>query len=580
MCEVDLLRLDGQRLTHAGGFEDIVDESEQHVAVAADDADELEALFGVVDHLQQVAEAYDGIERCTNLVGHIGEEGTLQLAGILGTCRLLTQLFLCRHELRDVARHTEEIDELPVVVELGHAADREPAGLVLQRCVCVLVDEVEGLLLGNALAYLDDFAGAGLLGYTLHELVDGLAVFGHMGLAREVDEVGLRVVGPHEYLALFQEVAQSLVVAADGLVGLHELALVFALLPVHVALGRHVTCGDDVEGELVVLVVEGHELVFDILVEACLAEFRMLADVERLAAVGVELALDGRYVEEVGVAKKVLALFVEVAQVTHFLVGLEQAAVLAVERHGEDVGFEQQLVLGSKVLVVGLLHDFARDVLDGMDDVARLAVLAFQQGVALKIPPVGIVLRPHIPTAIHAQVLYLARCQHGNLFAEFFALTGVDTADELVDGYSAAGYQTAMSVLDYPGAYVVLGHIVGTHAQRLQHHTVEVGTFADGSADADGDETAEEESHQTGHYQTGYDVGCPWRGVVMLALGMEPAVVDRLDGACLFESGKLFVNEADDVVVVTDDAQLASGKVYLVKGKAVDGQLLNLTFQG
>ena len=66
----------------------------------------------------------------------------------------------------------------------------------------------------------------------------------------------------------------------------------------------------------------------------------------------------------------------------------------------------------------------------------------------------------------------------------------------------------------------------------------------------------------------------------MLALGMEPAVVDRLDGACLFESGKLFVNEADDVVVVTDDAQLASGKVYLVKDQAVDGQLLNLTFQG
>jgi hypothetical protein len=33
-------------------------------------------------------------------------------------------------------------------------------------------------------------------------------------------------------------------------------------------------------------------------------------------------------------------------------------------------------------------------------------------------------------------------------------------------------------------------------------------------------------------------------------------------------------------VVVTDDAQLASGDIYLVKGKAVDGQLLNLTFQG
>ena len=43
-CKIDVRRLDGHGLAHARGFQDVVDESQQHVAVGTDDAYELLAI--------------------------------------------------------------------------------------------------------------------------------------------------------------------------------------------------------------------------------------------------------------------------------------------------------------------------------------------------------------------------------------------------------------------------------------------------------------------------------------------------------------------------------------------------------
>ena len=43
-CQIDVRRLDGHGLPHARGFQDVVDESQQHVAVGTDDAYELLAI--------------------------------------------------------------------------------------------------------------------------------------------------------------------------------------------------------------------------------------------------------------------------------------------------------------------------------------------------------------------------------------------------------------------------------------------------------------------------------------------------------------------------------------------------------
>ena len=48
--EVALFGLDGQRLTHGRGFEDVVDESHEHVAVVHDHPDDLLLLFSRGEH--------------------------------------------------------------------------------------------------------------------------------------------------------------------------------------------------------------------------------------------------------------------------------------------------------------------------------------------------------------------------------------------------------------------------------------------------------------------------------------------------------------------------------------------------
>ena len=59
--KVDLLRLNGQSLTNIRCLKDIVDESHQHIAVIADNADELHTVVVIIYYRQQVAEAYDSI---------------------------------------------------------------------------------------------------------------------------------------------------------------------------------------------------------------------------------------------------------------------------------------------------------------------------------------------------------------------------------------------------------------------------------------------------------------------------------------------------------------------------------------
>ena len=51
----------------------------------------------------------------------------------------------------------------------------------------------------------------------------------------------------------------------------------------------------------------------------------------------------------------------------------------------------------------------------------------------------------------------------------------------------------------------------------------------------------------------------------MLTLGMEPMVVDFLKLSSLFKSRIFFVDEVDEVFVVSDDSQFAGRDIDIVK---------------
>ena len=132
-----------------------------------------------------------------------------------------------------------------------------------------------------------------------------------------------------------------LVVATNGFIGFNELALVLALVHIHLALSRYVAYGGDVERQLVVFVEEGRNLVFHINVHASTRYLNVLTDIVRIMALGVKLAHIVGQVEETGREEVGLVLLVDLAELVHLLVDFEQVAVLVVERHSHDVRIEQ-----------------------------------------------------------------------------------------------------------------------------------------------------------------------------------------------------------------------------------------------
>ena len=109
-----------------GEHQDVVDESQQHVAVVVDEAYHLALVVRRVYHGQQVGEADDGIERRAYLVGHVGQEYGLQTAGVVGALCLAAQLVLLHHDVRDVAEYTEAAGQVALLVVFRDAVELDP----------------------------------------------------------------------------------------------------------------------------------------------------------------------------------------------------------------------------------------------------------------------------------------------------------------------------------------------------------------------------------------------------------------------------------------------------------------------
>ena len=137
----------------------------------------------------------------------------------------------------------------------------------------------------------------------------------------------------------------------------------------------------------------------------------------------------------------------------------------------------------------------ASNILHGVDDITRLTIFALQKSTALKVSPIRVLFRSSIPTSWHRQALNLSSLHHRYFFAELFALVWSYTAYEFINRHASVGYQVPIAII-YPSfAYVIFCHRVGSHAQRLKHHAVKVGTLSYGIVDAYGDDTTEEDSH-------------------------------------------------------------------------------------
>ena len=100
--------------------------------------------------------------------------------------------------------------------------------------------------------------------------------------------------------------------------------------------------------------------------------------------------------------------------------------------------------------------------------------------------------------------------------------------------------------------------------------------LSDSHADASSDKMDEQKYNEGGQEESADNQQGNRRGVVVLALGMEPVVVDLLQLTGLFQSGVLVVDDVNQLLVVADDSQFAGRDVNLVECYAVETELLNL----
>ena len=237
--------------------EDIVDQSQQHVAVVHDHLHDLLLLFWRGHHGQHVGEAHDGVQRRTYLVGHIGHEYRLHVSRLVGALRLPAQLFLFLYQWCHVTYQSVGAGQLAGLIAIGHAVEDVP--LVLPAFVeegARLAEPCHGSHALHVLRVL--VVGSQLLVEELFcQFVEGhLALCCRKPLVEGDGAVGERGA-PESHVAAFHQVLQFLLVLLDGLALLAYLLVIEFVLQVELALLCDVA---DAEGDVyqfVMLVVDG-----------------------------------------------------------------------------------------------------------------------------------------------------------------------------------------------------------------------------------------------------------------------------------------------------------------------------------
>ena len=225
--------------------------------------------------------------------------------------------------------------------------------------------------------------------------------------------------------------------------------VVLKLLKVHVALGGDVAVGDDIVNQLVIVVHDGPDAEFNVLVESKLGLVQALADVHHLAGAGQVNALEVGEAEERCFTEELVILAVYLAEFTHLAVEVEQHAVGIVERHGHEVGVEHLLVLAGYIPDAAVFGYLVGDVLRGIDNIEGLAVLTFDDGIAVKVPPDGLLRGALVEAEVHIEVADDAGSHLGVEGMELLGLLGRQVREELLGVHVAVGQHVAVLVAQY-----------------------------------------------------------------------------------------------------------------------------------
>ena len=175
-------------------------------------------------------------------MGHVGQEGTLLLARVLGVLCLTLKPFLHLHQMSDVTHHTEMSCETSLLVVDGHASDDIPARLVADGCIGEMVNHGEVVVMIRIVVH--ELARSLFLVPTkrIDVIIEG---DGYVYLAQscgEGDGAGVYVAGPDKHFAVGEQIVQFVFVSGDLLVGFGQLLDMLSLAQIHLTLFCDVAC--------------------------------------------------------------------------------------------------------------------------------------------------------------------------------------------------------------------------------------------------------------------------------------------------------------------------------------------------
>ena len=165
----------------------------------------------------------------------------------------------------------------------------------------------------------------------------------------------------------------------------------------------------------------------------------MLANVDFSMVGRVDHTFDQRDVVDTRLVEESFYLVVEFAELLHVLIHVDEATVLVVERHGNEVRVEHLAVLGSHFAGFLFLANLIGQIFDGIDDKLRTTVLLFGHGIAEIGFPIGLLVGADINAYLYGEVAGIALDQHLVVLMEQLTLFGRHTADELFGQHAFIG---------------------------------------------------------------------------------------------------------------------------------------------
>ena len=298
-----------------------------------------------------------------------------------------------------------------------------------------------------------------LEGTLLLEGIDHLLEGHHaLGLTHALIKGGGPVGGrafEESHVARLHEVLQLGLVALDVFVDAAHLLLIALVLQIEFALLGHIAEAKGDIYQLIVVVVDGVEAHLYIAVHAALHNHTLGAEIQLLGLMVIEDVAEGGQIVERAVEVEGVALGLELQDLAHLLIGIEQMAVLIVEGESGKALLEEHTVALGEVLLALQLHHLVGDVGKRAEEVHGGLLIAEVFGdahIAYVAPFAPVLLRAPVP-AVGTLGGFLA-IEHApqEVYVDI-PIVGVDIVETLIIVHTSGREEVAVHILTMAGKH-------------------------------------------------------------------------------------------------------------------------------